>query len=96
MFKIYGRRKGIAYQKILPYHECTDEDYDQFYPTKKQSLLLLQSIREDPDRGMFCIDWNDDDPIELINSEQDDDYARIDITVAPCNYLHTMLGYEGD
>ena len=46
---------------------------------------------------MFCIDWNDDDPIELINQDaKDDDYARIDVTVTPCNYLHTMLGYEGD
>ena len=96
LFRIYGKRKGIEFQKILPYHVCTDEDYDEFYPTKKQSLLLLQSIREDPDRGMFCIDWDDDDPIELINHEQDYDYARIDVIVTPCNYVHTMLGYEGD
>ena len=46
---------------------------------------------------MFCIDWNDDDPIELINRDaKDDDYARIDVIMTPCNYLHTMLGYEGD
>ena len=46
---------------------------------------------------MFCIDWNDDDPIELINANsQDDDYTRIDVTMTPCNYVHTMLDYEGD
>ena len=45
---------------------------------------------------MFCIDWDDDDSIELINHEQDYDYARIDVIVTPCNYVHTMLGYEGD
>ena len=96
-FRLYGKRKGIEYQKILPYHECTDKDYDEFYPAKKQSVPLLKSIREDPDRGMYCIDWNDEEAIELINgSSQDDDYARIDVTVTPCNYLHTMLDYEGD
>ena len=46
---------------------------------------------------MFCIDWNDDDPFEIIGeSTHDDDYARIDVIVTPCNYLHTLLGYQGD
>ena len=46
---------------------------------------------------MYCIDWNDDDPFELIGeSSHDDDYARIDVTLTPCNYLHTMLDYQDD
>ena len=46
---------------------------------------------------MYCIDWNDDDPFELIGeSSQDDNYARIDVTLTPCNYLHTMLDYQDD
>ena len=54
-------------------------------------------MKEDPDRGMFCLDWDDEGPIELINaSSQDDGYARIDVTETPCNYVHAMLGYEGD
>ena len=27
------------------------------------SITELKEIRENPDRGMFCLDWNDDDPI---------------------------------
>ena len=43
---------------------------------------------------MYCIDWNDDEPFEIIGeSSHDDDYARIDVILSPCNYLHTELGY---
>ena len=58
--------------------------------------MLLKSIREDPNRGMFCVDWKDDDPIEIIGTNQKDDYTRFDALLAPCNYLHTMLDYQGD
>ena len=45
---------------------------------------------------MYCIEWNDDDPIKLYGSGQEDDFARIDVIFVPCNYLHTMLDFEGD
>ena len=34
IFRLAGKKNGISYQKILPYHTCTDEDYDQFYPVQ--------------------------------------------------------------
>ena len=81
---------------MLSYHNCTDEDYDEFYPVKYQSAGLLQALREDPARGLLCLDWNDDDPIEIIGYENDDDYARLEAVIVPCNYVHTMMGHEGD
>ena len=45
-------------------------------------------------RGMYCIDINDE--LEIIGNENDDDYARLDIVLLPCNYIHTMLGYTDD
>ena len=80
----------------MPYHKCTDQEYEEFYPVKKKSAGLLKSIKQDPDRGMFCIDWNDDDPIELTGDFEEEDYTRFDIILTPCNYLHTMHGYQGD
>ena len=47
----------------------------------------------DPERGMFCLDWVDSDPIEIIGSEFDEDYTRLEVVLLPCNYVHTMLGY---
>lgn len=63
---MYGYRNGEEFLRRVPFHKCTDEDYDQFYPVKRQSADLLKEIREDPERGLFCIDWNnEDEPIEI-------------------------------
>ena len=35
LFRLYGRKNGKYFERILPYHNCTDEDYDEFYPVKK-------------------------------------------------------------
>ena len=96
IFRQYGKRNGEYYQRILPYHTCTDEDYNEFYPVKKSSISFLKEIREDPQRGMYCFDWNADEPIELIGDAHDDDYTRLEVLVVPCNYLHTMLDYKED
>ena len=45
---------------------------------------------------MFCIDWNDDDPIEIGGRPQDEDYTRFEVIFLPCNYIHTMLNYTED
>ena len=33
--KFEGVREGKDYHQILPFHKCTDEDYDSFYPVDK-------------------------------------------------------------
>ena len=45
---------------------------------------------------MFCLDWNDDEPFELIGNSIDDNYTRLEIVLVPCNYMHTQLGYQDD
>ena len=57
---------------------------------------MLKSIKEDPDRGLFCIDWDDDNPFEITGYEFDDNYTRLEIVLVPCNYIHTMLDYKDD
>mmetsp|Transcript_31913 Transcript_31913/g.39629 ORF Transcript_31913/g.39629 Transcript_31913/m.39629 type:complete len:121 (-) Transcript_31913:819-1181(-) len=32
LFRLWGKREGQAYEKILPFHKCTAEDFDQFAP----------------------------------------------------------------
>ena len=32
MFRLYGKRNGEGFQRMIPHHKCTDEDYDQFFP----------------------------------------------------------------
>ena len=45
---------------------------------------------------MLCLDWNDEKPFRIGGRENDIEYARLDIVLTPCNYLHTMLEYKDD
>ena len=96
IFRMYGKRNGVWWQELLPYHVCTEEDYAEFYPAEINSIDKLKSIKEDPKRGMLCIDWNDERPFMIGGRENDIDYSRLDIVLTPCNYLHTMLDYKED
>ena len=31
-FRLFGARDSVEFEELLPYHECTDEDFDKFYP----------------------------------------------------------------
>ena len=55
-------------------------------------LSFIRSVREDPDRGMFCIDW-EKEQIEIGGYDQEENYSRLEVVLVPCNYLHTFLGY---
>ena len=54
----FWKENGEKFEKILPYHICTEEDYDQFYPSSKQSEDVINQIRKDSERGFVCIDGN--------------------------------------
>ena len=41
LVRYYGKRKGKEFQRILPYHKCTEDDYKEFYPVKKESSVFL-------------------------------------------------------
>ena len=32
IFRQYGKKDGKEFERLLTYHNCTDEDYDSFYP----------------------------------------------------------------
>ena len=32
IFRVYGYKDNVAYERLIPYHRCTDEDYEEFYP----------------------------------------------------------------
>ena len=63
--RLAGKREGKDFQRILPHYKCTDEDYNQFYPVEKNSKITLESFKSDPDRGLYCINWDEDEPLEL-------------------------------
>ena len=55
-------------EKILPFHDCTDEDYAQFYPIRADKKDEMDRFRKDPTQGFICLDWDDSDPLQLYGS----------------------------
>ena len=56
-----GIRNGTEFEKIFPYHKCTEADYAGFHPPAKRSKESLREVREDPKKSLFCLDkWTDD------------------------------------
>ena len=67
--RFWDNDNGEDYEKIIPFHDCTDEDYAQFYPIREDQKENFDFMREYPDRlGLICIDWDDSDPLQLFGS----------------------------
>ena len=86
LVRFYGRRNGKNFEQQLPFHKCTDEDWDLFPPASKDSFDAWTEIKDDPNRGMFCIDW--DGERVIYGNERNENNLRMDIVFVPCNYLH--------
>ena len=94
--RIIGRKGGEWYEKILSYHKCNETDWEEFAPPSKVHADSWINIRDDPKRGFYCLDWDDEEPLVIYGNENNDDYQRIDIALLPCNYVHAEFGDIGD
>ena len=83
-----GVRDGVEYEKQLPYHKCTEEEWNAFPPISKASASVYEGVRNDPKRGMQCLDWQDNEDYTIYGREIDKDHQRIEVIMVPCNYKH--------
>lgn len=51
--------KSVAINRKIPYRKCDEEDYDEFHPIEPGYVSLLDSLKKDPKRGMYCVDWKE-------------------------------------
>ena len=72
-------------ETVLPFHKCTDEDFAQFYPIAPLQQQRFSSLKEE--EGLYCIDWDDENPYLIYGIEDDPEYARLDVKLAPCNEI---------
>ena len=56
----FGKNQGVNYEQVLDYHNCTEEDFQQFNPIHHSSENQFKAIKDDPDRGLICFDYPDD------------------------------------
>ena len=86
---------GEYSEKLLSYHKCNETDWNDFAPASKGSKSQFESIRDTPNRGFFCIDWPDDEPLLLYGDYSSANWQVVDIALVPCNYIHAE-GETGD
>ena len=89
--RIVNTDDGKRSEKLLPYRLCTEDDYAEFNPVATKSALALRDIREDPKRGLYCIDWTED--MYIMGESTNPDYQKIEFLFSPCNYIHWVDGY---
>lgn len=97
LIRMFGKKDGKEFERLLPYHKCTDEDWKEFTPPSKAFSDSFSAIKNGDVDGMYCLDWTDDvEPILIYGNEKNDEYQRVELVLVPCNYVHTRLGYDGD
>ena len=70
----------------IAYHQCSEDDYTKFYEISSSDKQSFEFIKDDPERGFLCLDWDDSDPIELLGFGWADEYSKIlEINLLPCN-----------
>ena len=85
LMRMSGRRNGELQETILDYHLCTDEDFESFAPPTLDASRVLNSIQNDPERGLYCFDWDKlGDTIEIWGISQYEDFLYIDFELLPC------------
>ena len=94
--RAFGKKDGEKYEKLLPYHKCKDRDFESFAPFSKADKSSFEIINNDPKRGFYCIDWDDDKPFEIYGQTSGLNYQRLEAILVPCNYVHKEFGEVGD
>ena len=54
-------------------------------------------MKQDPKRGLMCLDEDDSAELKLYGRESYDDYQRLELIMMPCNSINTDIGImEGE
>ena len=96
--RLYGRKNGVKYEKVLQTRFCTEDDIKYFNTPSDEAKQTWDKIMASEDRSLYCFDWDKyGDQIELTGFESSvENYQTLSFDLVPCNYIHTKLGYTGD
>ena len=96
--RIIYKRNGVSGETIVPYHDCTAEELDEFAPPIQDSAGLFEVFRTSPTRHLSCLDWEKfGDKLAIWGTENDEiSYQRFDFVLLPCNYVHAEFGPTDD
>ena len=97
MVRLFGNQDYKRFERHVPFHICTDEDYDQFFPITPSQEGQMKRFREGGSAKMICIDWDDEEvPFDNYGLYSDPNWQRLEYVMLPCNYVHKQAGDIGD
>ena len=91
--RMVGKKNGENFSREVKTHRCTEADYAKFLPVSQSSAFLLNELKTDENRGLWCLDQTG---IKLFGNEQDRNESRLEISVLPCNHRLTHIGGAED
>ena len=91
--RMVGKKNGKVFSQEIKTHRCTEADYAKFLPVSASSAFLLNELKTNERRGLWCLDQAE---IKLFGNEQDLNESRLEISVLPCNHRLTHIGGAED
>ena len=89
----YGNKDGELFQNLLNFHKCTPSELEEFYPVDIDWKASYERRRRNNGLlDLYCIEI--DDSINISGKASSNDFQKLEIIFAPCNYIHTSFGYE--
>ena len=84
-----GKKQGESYERIIPYHQCTESDWRSFPPPALSAQSKLESYMTDPQRNLYCLDEAAlRDEMTIWGTESDpSSYQHFQFLFTPCNFL---------
>ena len=75
LVRMWGKKNGVPYDKLIPYHRCTEEDLNEFAPPDPSAEGMLNRMKRGGKSGLYCINWDEvDDDVSIWSIEDDDNY----------------------
>ena len=71
--RFYGFNKGAYFERDIPHHKCTEEEYAKFYPIVSSEEIYLKRWKK---QDLNCIDWNFEDPYLIFGDFSTDDVSQ--------------------
>ena len=96
MTRIFTKKDGVESETVIPFDFCTPEQLARFPEPAKDVQEKLDGIKDDPNRGLYCLDDEAMKGVEIYGDETNSEHSRIEVLLLPCNYLDTNTGYTGD
>lgn len=56
--RLYGRKNGVKYEKVLQTRFCTEDDIKYFNTPSDEAKQTWDKIMASEDRSLYCFDWD--------------------------------------